>query len=417
MQDTLPSPSVQAHSGELRRRAKVAYFVSHPIQYQAPLLRRIAQEPDIDLKVFFSSDQSVRGYVDSGFGVHVKWDVPLLDGYAYEFLPRIGDGDTIGFARPLNWGVFRRLRAGRFDAVWVFGYSRLVCLQAILAANLLRIPVILRTDSSLFDRDRSRTVLIAKKLFFKALRTSVQGVLSIGTGNTEYWRHYLGNKAPIFLMPYAADNEFFQNQILKASPRRDHLRRQLGLASGRTVILFASKLTAGKRCVDLITAYSRLCAKSGPEAPYLLIAGNGVERRNLEAQASELRLSGIRFLGFQNQSELPALYDLCDVCVLPSEHDAWGLAVNEAMIAGKPVIVTDRVGCYPDLVHNGVNGFVYPCQDVDALTACLRHLQDDPELRRSMGQQSLRIVQQYSFEQDVAGLRQALQQLVPGFQA
>ena len=75
-------------------KVKLAYMVSHPIQYQAPLLRRIAQEPDIDLTVFFGSDFSIRGYKDQGFGVDVKWDVPLLDGYRYEFLPVLRDNAT-----------------------------------------------------------------------------------------------------------------------------------------------------------------------------------------------------------------------------------------------------------------------------------------------------------------------------------
>jgi len=417
MPDTLPSESVTRTPFAGNRHAKVAYFISHPIQYQAPLLRRISQEPDIDLKVFFSSDLSVRGYVDSGFGVQVKWDIPLLDGYAYEFLPRVNDGDTIGFATPLNWGVFRRLRAGGFDAVWVFGYNRLVCLQAIVAAKLLRIPVLIRTDSSLFDRDRSTAILLAKKLFFRILRPAVQGVISIGTGNTEYWRHYLGSQTPIYLMPYSIDNEYFRKQILKASPHRDQLRDQLGLERDRLIILFAAKLTSGKRCIDLVDAYARICKDSIDRTPYLLVIGDGAERRNLETQVLESGLSGVRFLGFRNQSELPALYDLCDLFVLPSEQDAWGLAVNEAMIAGKPVIVTDRVGCHPDLVHAGVNGFVYPAHDVDALACYLRQIIENPELRISMGENSLRLIQKYSFEQNVSGLRQALGRLVPGFEA
>src|SRR5580700_893937 len=89
------------------RKLRLAYFASHPIQYQAPLLREIAQEPDIDLKVFFGSALSVRGYVDSGFGVQVKWDIPLLDGYAHEFLPvvlDVRDGQEVSFLRPLNRG-------------------------------------------------------------------------------------------------------------------------------------------------------------------------------------------------------------------------------------------------------------------------------------------------------------------------
>jgi hypothetical protein len=109
------------------RRVRLAYLVSHPIQYQAPLLRRIAQEPDIDLTVLFGSDFSVRGYRDQGFGVDVKWDVPLLEGYRHVFLPKLRDRQTVTVTSPLNYGILSRLR-GRdgeppFDALWVQGYA------------------------------------------------------------------------------------------------------------------------------------------------------------------------------------------------------------------------------------------------------------------------------------------------------
>src|SRR5580693_8332123 len=115
----LPSSGVR---NGLKKKVRLAYLVSHPIQYQAPLLRRIAQEPDIDLTVFFGSDFSVRGYRDEGFGVGVKWDVPLVEGYKHEFLPKLRDGQDVGVMTPLNRGIASRLR-GRggeppFDAVW-----------------------------------------------------------------------------------------------------------------------------------------------------------------------------------------------------------------------------------------------------------------------------------------------------------
>src|ERR1700741_4060436 len=97
-------------SNPVKKRVRLAYLVSHPIQYQAPLLRRIAQEPDIDLTVLFGSDFSVRGYQDQGFGVGVKWDVPLLDGYKHVFLPKLRDGQDVSFAMPLNHGIVSRLR-------------------------------------------------------------------------------------------------------------------------------------------------------------------------------------------------------------------------------------------------------------------------------------------------------------------
>src|ERR1700688_443316 len=103
---------------------RLAYLVTHPIQYQAPLLRRIAAEPDIHLKVFFASDVSLRSFVDPGFKRPIQWDVPLLEGYEYEFLPAFKQQDRVSFWQPLSRGLGQRLKVGRFDALWVHGYMR-----------------------------------------------------------------------------------------------------------------------------------------------------------------------------------------------------------------------------------------------------------------------------------------------------
>ena len=206
------------------RRVRLAYLVSHPIQYQAPLLRRIAQEPDIDLTVFFGSDFSVRGYRDEGFGVGVRWDVPLLDGYKHELLPRLRDGQDVGVMTPLNRGIVSRLR-GRggdlpFDALWVHGYAGANSMHGMIAAKALGIPVLLRAESWLRDRGRSGVMLTLKNLFFAGLKPMVDGVLPIGTLNAEYWRHYFGDDVPQFLMPYAVDNGYFAQRAREALEQR-----------------------------------------------------------------------------------------------------------------------------------------------------------------------------------------------------
>jgi glycosyltransferase involved in cell wall biosynthesis len=392
---------------------RLAYFVSHPIQYQAPLLRRIAKEPDIELKVFFSSDRSVRGYVDEGFGVTVEWDVPLLEGYSSSFLPRwLEDGSQPGFWRPLNFGIFETLERGRFDAVWTHGYSTANSLRVISSAAMLGIPVLLRAESHLHDRARSLPKLLAKDCFFRALRSQIAAVLAIGQANAHYWRHYLGDDMPIFRMPYAVDNDFFQCCAAKAAPGREALRRQLGLETGRPVILFASKLQERKRCTDLIAAHARL-----PQPrPYLLIVGDGEERQRLEQQATSGPDSrSVRFLGFRNQTELPRYLDLCDVFVLPSRHEPWGLVVNEAMNAGRAVVVSEDVGCQEDLVREGVTGAVFPAGDVDGLTAAIERVLAPSVRAAKMGARGRELISQYSFEQDVAGLREALAFCVSGF--
>ena len=402
-----------------QRKLRLAYFVTHPIQYQAPLLKRIAQEPDIDLKVFFSSDISVRGYVDKGFGVQVQWDTPLLDGYNYEFLPLIHDaidGTIFGSAGPLNHGIKKRLRDGNFDAVWVHGYNYVTNLQAIRVANSMRIPVLLRAESTLHDRPRSSFKLAIKKFFFNRLKPRLSAVLSIGKENTTYWKHNFGDDFPIFPFHYAVDNQYFQHQCTAASKTREEFRNSLGLEPTRPVILFSAKLSPRKRCIDLLEAYLHL-ANSGTiqPLPYLLIVGDGEQRANLEARAKDADPDNIRFLGFRNQSELPRFYDLCNVFVLASVDEPWGLAINEVMNAGRPVIVSDEVGCQKDLVQNGVNGCVIHAGDIDGLAQALRMVLADKSTSQAMGAESLRIIDNYNFEQNVSGLRQALHALLPNF--
>lgn len=394
---------------------RVAYLLSHPIQYQSPLLRLLAQQPELELTVLYTSDFSVRSYHDKGFGAAVQWDVPLLGGYPHEFLPRLLDGQDVSFFRPLNRGIYRRLWQGQFDALWIHGYATLNSWMAMVAAKMLGIPVVLRTDSTLIDHPRGPAKLAVKNLFFRILRRFTYGVLSVGQRNTEYWRHHLGVDIPVFSIPYAVDNAFFQERCRAASATRERLRQELGLEANRPVLLFASKLLERKCCIDLVDAYlevvRRLKLKDESQpSPYLLIVGEGAQRPQIEArlqQASAGQREGVRLLGFRNQSELPRFYDLCDVFVLPSIHEPWGLVVNEAMNAAKAIVVSDQVGCQPDLVQDGDNGLVYPARNVKALADALERVLADPAVYRKMGERSLERIQSFSFEANVRGLMQA----------
>ncbi len=405
----------------MTKRVRLAYLVSHPIQYQAPLLRRIAEEREIELTVFFGSNFSVKGYQDEGFGVGVKWDVPLLEGYRHEFLPAIRDRGTVSVTTPLNRGIFERLRGRKgepaFDVLWVHGYATVNAIHGMLAAKALGIPVLLRAESWLKDRSRHAAKLIVKRGFFRILKGLVDGVLPIGSLNAAYWQYYFGAEIPQFPMPYAVDNGYFRMRSEEARARRAELLKELGLDAGRPVILFASKLQARKRGKDLVAAYANLVqagAVDGGLPPYLLIVGDGEERARLEEQVREEGLEGVRFCGFRNQSELPRFFNLADVFVLPSEHEPWGLIVNEVMNAGCAVIVSDDAGCQPDLVTDGVEGCVFPVGDIRGLTNALQRVLRSPEIAREMGQRGMERIRSWDFEADVRGLRTAIESVTRG---
>jgi glycosyltransferase involved in cell wall biosynthesis len=297
----------------------------------------------------------------------------------------------------------REFVRGKYDAVWVHGYATVNSLHALVAAKLAGAKTLLRTDSTLIDRERGGAKRAARRMFFRGLSAVVDGVLTTGRMNAEYWSAVLPGKRQ-FLMPYAVDNAWFAAKAREAEATREELRAELGFERGRAVILFAGKLMERKRCGDLIAAHG---AMADPK-PYLLIVGDGEQRAALEAQATD---AAVKFVGFKNQSELPRYYDLCDVFVLPSVHEPWGLIVNEVMACARAVIVSDEVGCWPDLVRDGESGFVVPARDVGRLGAALTRVTSEPGLARRMGEAGARRIAEWSFEEDVAGLRKALGEL------
>jgi glycosyltransferase involved in cell wall biosynthesis len=396
------------------RPFRVAYLVTHPIQYQAPLLRKIAAHDCIDLKVFFQSDVSLKTFHDPGFGRSIQWDTPLTDGYDYEFLPSIGPSRAISKWAPYSYGLRARLRRGQFDALWVHGYGRPYNLAAIGGALAAGVKVLIRDEATAISKARNSKGEQAKALLMRGLSGAGVRFLAIGSLNRDYLRQLGVPNERIFDMPYCVDNDYFQRKAADAAPQGQSLRASLDLREGVPVILYASKFQARKRPDDLLQAYRQLASRFTPDRlPYLLYIGDGEMRAELERTIAEHGLDRVRILGFRNQSELPGYFNLCDVFVLPSVHEPWGLVVNEVMNASKAVITTNEVGCAPDLVRDGENGFAVPVGDVPALAQALFDVVGDADTSARMGRASKQIIDTWNFDRDVAGLVAALEATVP----
>jgi glycosyltransferase involved in cell wall biosynthesis len=386
---------------------RLAYLVSHPIQYQAPLLRMLSQQPDIQLKAFFGTS-TIDGFADPGFGTTVKWDVPLLDGYAFEFLPALFEG-PITSCRPFNVGFSQRLKDDSFDVLWVHGYTRLTSLASIIAAKRRGLRIMLRDEANGLSSHRTSKRRLVRKLFYAFLSRITDAFLAIGTLNHDYYCRLGISEEKIFLVPYAVDNLFFHREA-NSSNEIERLRCQLGLRPERPVILFVGKLVERKAPLLLLEAYQRLAKEASSEpSPYLLFAGDGELRGAIEETVLNLGWHSVKVLGFKNQSELPALYELCDLFVLPSSYEPWGLVVNEVMNAGKPIIVSDHVGCWPDLVCPGLNGAVFPAGDVSSLSSAISSALSNRQRLARMGEASRSLIKRWSFNEDLQGIRAALQ--------
>lgn len=361
---------------------RLLYLVSHPIQYQAPLLRLIAREPGIHLTVVFEHDYSSRRYRDTGFGVDVEWDVPLREGYDSALSSEVDLGQL--------------LRGS--DAIWMHGWeSRLMRRTLGLAAEARR-PVLMRGENwsgAMPDGEVPRRWI--KRLYLRRIFGRCRAFLAVGSRNRAYYEDHGVSPDRIFDMPYAVDNEYFS---ARATPdAATAVKRRHGIAAHRKVLLYAGKLTPRKHADHLLAAW-RAAAWRDRERPVLLIVGDGELRLALERDA----LPDVIFTGFRNQSEMPAYYGAADLFALPAEREPWGLAVNEAMACGTGVIASDQVGASYDLV-DAETGFQFGAGDIAGLARALPGLIDRSE---GLGRAARARIASWDFRADIAGLKTAL---------
>lgn len=396
-----------------KQKINLAYLVSHPIQYQVPLLKQLAADPNVNLVVFFRSDFSLHAYKDEGFGKTIKWDVPLLKGYQYVFLPCIRGNKKFSFFRPFNYGFKKLLKKHKIDVLWMHGYSDFFALKAIRQAKSLDIKVMVRGESTLFACDQGWLKSLFRQKMMGWLNRQVDAFLAIGAKNYEFYSHYGVPDKKIFLSPYTVDNHFFQAQAEKAGTRLSELRLELGLLSDKPIILYASKLTKRKHADDLLAGYAKLSKNSEAPNAYLVMLGDGELRGKLEQQAGQYaHWNTIKFVGFKNQSELPAYYRLADILVLPSVREPWGLVINEAMDAGCAIIASDQVGATFDLVETGVNGYRFSARDVGQLSQALSESISDNLKLEAMKQSSLDRINVWSFNETIEGIKEALRKVM-----
>jgi len=380
---------------------KLAYFVSHPIQYQAPLLKFISAHPDIDLTVFFLTDISTKAYHDHGFGRKVEWDTPLLEGYEYTFLDSTFKKQDFGINNPsVSFkSIHRAILSNDWDAIWVHGYSNLALLFVFYLCKKNHIPVFLRGDSNLSCEPSNPIKQLLKRLLIKPLIKRFDALLCTGTANRNYYLHYGAKKEQLFSMPLAVDNQAFQ-KLLKPPKNPTSTENKI-------VFLYASKFIARKHPLLLLKAFNAL-NKSIKQQCELWFIGSGEQENELISYIKKYDLQGcVKLLGFKNQSELPWYFQQCDVFVLPAEREPFGLVINEVMNQAKAIITTTEVGASKDLVFNGDNGWIITAGSQTALTATLAEAAQRDDLE-AMGQRSLSIISAWNFQSNIDGLLSAL---------
>ncbi len=359
------------------RRFRVLAIASHAVQYAAPIFRLMAQHPQLDFHVAYCGMRGAEAGHDPEFGHSVKWDVPLLDGYAWTHVPNRGSG-TESFFGLRNPGLWKLIRSGRFDAVLCYvGYLRATFWISFSAAKATRTAFLFGTDTvTLAPLDGRMWKRPIKRFAWPFLFRLADQVIVPSSGTRELMLSLGIPEERVTLTPNIVENDWWITQ--SAGVDRAAVRQSWGATADDMIVLFCAKLQPWKRPLDLLRAF----AAAELQRALLVFAGEGPLRPELESAGASLGIAErVRFLGFVNQRQLPAIYSGADLLVLPSEYDAFGLVINEAMLCGCPVVASDRVGAVRDLIESGRTGFVYRCGDVSELASLLRRVSThDPPL-------------------------------------
>jgi glycosyltransferase involved in cell wall biosynthesis len=388
-------------------RQRLLLVGSHVVQYSSPIFQKLAEDPRLEILVAYCSMQGAEARVDPEFGVEVAWDTPLLEGYPWVHVPNRapspGLGRFFGLFNPGLWGL---IRDGKFDAIFVSGYFYASAWLTILAAKWHGVGLIFSTDAySLRSlKIRSAWRLWPKKFLVRFIFGLGKTVLGSSTGSVEYLKSLGIPGSRIVLAPYTVDNAWWTARA--SAVDRNEVLARWGIPPASRVVLFCAKLQPWKRPLDVLEAFAR----ANVSGAFLVYAGDGPLRNALEARAGELGvMERVRILGFVNQTQLPAVYGSSDLLVLPSEYDAFGLVVNEAMLCGCPVAVTQYVGAKFDLVRDGENGFEFPCGDIGALAQIFHSYFLDQHSRTRMGEAARRRMDSWSPREFVESMVRAVE--------
>lgn len=389
---------------------KLGVLCTHPIQYYSPLFRELSSRLQDQCIVYYCM-QPTAEQQGTGFGVPFNWDVDLLSGYRSVFLENVASRPGLQRFWGCNTpGIRDAIAREGFTAFLTLGWYTWSMWQAMTAAWALGVPLLVRGDSHLHV-EGSPFRRFVRKVVYPVFMRRFAACLAVGAWSEEYFVHHGARKT--IRSPHFVDNSWFAGRCAEAAPEVSELKRGLGIPDHATVFLFAGKFEEKKRPLDLLDAAAGLLRSDvSPDDFHIVMVGDGVLRDACERRARSGRLP-VTFVGFANQTAMPRYYALSDVVVLPSTgRETWGLVVNEGMACGLPAIVSDRVGCGPDLVMDERTGYRFPCGDVGALSESMRAMLD-PGARRRMGEAARIHVASYSVGAAADGILAAMGMGIP----
>jgi len=365
--------------------------------YRIPVFNALAQRPGIDLHVVFLSENDPTLRQWQVYKNEIKFNYDVLSSWRLRF----GRQNLL-----LNREVCSTLRRLKPDVVIAGGYNYPACWSAAYWARARAVPFLLWTESTIYDQRRNySSVEFIKKRFLNLCAAFVVP----GQSSLHYLQHLGVSEERISPAPNAVDTKLFANFAQAA--RREEADRRTHYHMPAKYFLFAGRLVKEKGVFDLLDAYSQL----SPEIRHdigLVFVGDGSARHALTERASQIQPGDIKFVGFLHREELAQVYALAEAFIFPTHSDPWGLVVNEAMACGLPIIATSVAGCTPDLVEDGLNGFVVEPFDAQGLASAMITLATKAEIRVAMGRKSRERIELYSPDTWAEGMVKAVESVL-----
>lgn len=381
---------------------EIIFINSHPIQYFTPLYAYMNRE-GLQTSAWYCSDKSIKGGMDKEFGVNVKWDIPLLEGYNYRFFDNYSflRGKNSGFFSLINLKMIVELFKIEKSVIIVHGWNYFSHFFVILLGRLRGHTICIRNDMPLnHEKFKKGWPQYLKRFGLKYLLfPRINFYLFIGEANRLFYKSYSLPDKKLLFCPYAVDNHRFQNVSIDI----ERVKLSLGIPYTDKIILFSGKYIEKKRPMDLLKAFKAANIANC----WLIMMGEGNLRFEMESFIKLHELKNIILTGFVNQSSVTEYYAIANLFIMCSSlGENWGLSVNEAMNFDLPIIVSDLTGCADDLVINGVNGYVFETGDIDALAHRMRDVLVEKKLSWAIS--SKEIVANYSYDVFVKNIKKIL---------
>jgi glycosyltransferase involved in cell wall biosynthesis len=381
---------------EINKNYKIAIVSSTPFYYHIPFYQKLFLHKDISSIVYYCSDETVKGKdVKRMYNTNAKIvnKDNLLNNYKYKFLKNYSPNPSF-----MNWpfglmnfGICKEIVENKYDIVILQSWTNLVWWLAFITCLLTKTKVMFMTDSNILSEPSKSflKIFLKKTILGNFLFKHSFGFLTSGMANEDFYKYYGVTENKIIRSPFSWGYEKILEIANGMKSKREYLRKSFNIDKNDFVVLYIGRLSKEKNPLIILDAYNNLKNKNVK----LFIVGDGPMRKDFEKKINSFKIKNINMIGFIPHKRTFDFYAISDVLILPSEHETWGIVINEAMCFGLPIIASNRVGSAVDLVKDGYNGFIFPFNDNTKLTEAIDKIIDLSESdRNNFGEKSLDII-------------------------